>query len=149
MKILVPNAHAAAVTGLVFMPHSHSHSQPRLRSTDIIDSADDEDEKKKKKKKETDMYIVSSSTDQRVKTWRVAIASSFTSTSTAEKEKGETCPIDIEMVGDEFTAVSDIGDVGLIPGDDGNGAKAIIVGNGMEIWGFGETKSSFEIRDSV
>ncbi|KAK6603640.1 WD domain-containing protein [Botrytis cinerea] len=149
MKILVPNAHAAAVTGLVFMPHSHSHSQPRLRSTDIIDSADDEDEKKKKKKKETDMYIVSSSTDQRVKTWRVAIASSFTSTSTAEKEKGETCPIDIEMVGDEFTAVSDIGDVGLIPGDDGNGAKAIIVGNGMEIWGFGETKSSFEIRDSA
>ncbi|KAM0130254.1 hypothetical protein ACHAP3_007392 [Botrytis cinerea] len=149
MKILVPNAHAAAVTGLVFMPHSHSHSQPRLRSTDIIDSADDEDEKKKKKKKETDMYIVSSSTDQGVKTWRVGIASSFTSTSTAEKEKGETCPIDIEMVGDEFTAVSDIGDVGLIPGDDGNGAKAIIVGNGMEIWGFGETKSSFEIRDSV
>lgn len=93
------------------------------------------------------MYIVSSSTDQRVKTWRIGISSSFTaistatSTSTGAREE-ETCPVDIEMIGDEFTAVSDIGDVGLIPGVDGNGneAKAIIVGNGMEIWGIEETK---------
>ncbi|KAF7885868.1 uncharacterized protein EAF02_004377 [Botrytis sinoallii] len=129
ITILLPDAHAAAVTGLVFIPHPH------------LCSADTAEEKKE------DMYIVSSSTDQRVKTWRVGISRSFTaistatSTSTGAREE-ETCPVDIEMIGDEFTAVSDIGDVGLIPGVDGNGneTKAIIVGNGMEIWGLGETK---------
>ncbi|KAF7956141.1 hypothetical protein EAE96_005061 [Botrytis aclada] len=131
--ILLPNAHAAAITGLVFLPHSHSHS--RSADTDTTNSADTEE-----KEKEKEMYIVSSSTDQRVKTWRVGISSSFTSTSkftstsTPAKEK-ETCPVDIEMIGDEFTAVSDIGDVGLIPGVEGHEAKVIIVGNGMEIWG--------------
>ncbi|KAF7939234.1 uncharacterized protein EAE97_007314 [Botrytis byssoidea] len=127
ITILLPNAHAAAVTGLVFI------SRPHLRSVDTTDSAD-------KKKEET--YIVSSSTDQRVKTWRVGISSSFAATSTATTAREETCPVDIEIIGDEFTAVSDIGDVGLIPGVDGNEneAKVIIVGNGMEIWGLGETK---------
>ncbi|TGO39322.1 hypothetical protein BHYA_0056g00330 [Botrytis hyacinthi] len=128
ITILLPDAHAAAVTGLVFIPHSH------LCSTNTADSAD---------KKKAEMYIVSSSTDQRVKTWRVGISSSFAATSTATATReAEKCPVDIEIIGDEFTAVSDIGDVGLIPGIDGNEieAKVIIVGNGMEIWGLGETK---------
>ncbi|KAF7935017.1 uncharacterized protein EAE98_003062 [Botrytis deweyae] len=136
ITILLPGAHAAAVTGLVFIPHPHPHLH--LCSAETADTAEE---------KKEDMYIISSSTDQRVKTWRVGISlfftaiSTATSTSTGAREE-ETCPVDIEMIGDEFTAVSDIGDVGLIPGADGNGneAKAIIVGNGMEIWGLEETK---------
>ncbi|TGO47979.1 hypothetical protein BCON_0256g00070 [Botryotinia convoluta] len=134
ITILLPDAHAAAVTGLVFIPHAHPH--PHSCSADTTDSAG---------KEEKEMYIVSSSTDQRVKTWRVGISSSFTATSTAistTTKEEETCPVDIEIIGDEFTAVSDIGDVRLIPGVDRNEneAKAIIVGNGMEIWGFEESK---------
>ncbi|KAF5868220.1 putative wd repeat-containing protein [Botrytis fragariae] len=129
ITILIPDAHAAAVTGLVFIP------DPHLCSADTTNSPEH--------KKKEEMYIVSSSTDQRVKTWRVGISSSLAAISTAvETKEEEKCPVDIEMIGDEFTAVSDIGDVGLIPGVDGNEneAKAIIVGNGMEIWGYGETR---------
>ncbi|KAF7887951.1 uncharacterized protein EAF01_011105 [Botrytis porri] len=147
IRILLPNAHAAAVTGLVFIPDPTSRS----RSAFITKEGEKEEQE------EREMYILSSSTDQRVKTWRISVSSSpssspstSTSTSTApsREEEEETCPIDIEMIGDEFTAVSDIGDVRLIPGiagnehenENGNGTKAIIVGNGMEIWGFGEMR---------
>lgn len=113
--MILPDAHAAAVTGVVFVPG-------------VLGSI--------KNTKNTDtMYILSSSTDQRVKTWRICISS--------QAREENVCPVDIEMVGDEFTAVSDIGDIGIIPGIDTNEvgnvneAKAVIVGNGMEIWGVG------------
>lgn len=132
-SMLLPDAHAAAVTGISFLPDP----------SNLPNVSDEKTEKKGKKdknnqEKET-MYILSTSTDQRVKTWRIGILS--------RNEGDGMCPADVEMLGDEFTAVSDIGDVALIcetdamGNGDGNGnekgAKAVIVGNGMEIWGFG------------
>ncbi|KAJ8058931.1 hypothetical protein OCU04_011916 [Sclerotinia nivalis] len=132
ISMLLPDAHAAAVTGISFLPDPSDLSN--------LSNVPDEDKEKDKQEKEN-MYILSTSTDQRVKTWRIGILS--------RRGGEEMCPVDIEMLGDEFTAVSDIGDVAMICGTDGignangggngneKGAKAVIVGNGMEIWGFG------------
>ncbi|KAF7853934.1 hypothetical protein EAF04_010600 [Stromatinia cepivora] len=125
ISMLLPDAHAAAVTGIAFLPDASN--LPNLL---------DEDKDKDIEGKE-DMYMLSTSTDQRVKTWRISILSRMGG--------DRMCPVDIEILGDEFTAVSDIGDVAMISETDGienrigdgKGAKAVIVGNGMEIWGFG------------
>ncbi|KAM3084087.1 WD repeat-containing protein 6 [Clarireedia jacksonii] len=101
--IILRSAHAAAITGLSF----------------IIGS----------KGEEGSLSIVSSSTDQRVKTWRVNFRLS------GERDE-DICPISFEMVGDEFTSVSDIGDLAVL--DEGKGKKAIIVGQGMDVWSFEE-----------
>jgi WD40 repeat protein len=99
--IILRSAHAAAITALAF----------------IIGSKDEDG----------GLSIVSSGTDQRVKTWRVNFRP-------REEEHVDVCPISVEMVGDEFTSVSDIGDLAVL--DEGKGTKAIIVGQGMDVWSF-------------
>ncbi|PQE32662.1 WD domain-containing protein [Rutstroemia sp. NJR-2017a WRK4] len=101
--IILRSAHAAAITGLSF----------------IINSADEEG----------NLSIVSSSNDQRVKTWRVNFRP-------REEKNVDVCPISIETVGDGFTSVSDIGDLAVL--DEGKGTKAVIVGQGMDVWSFKE-----------
>ncbi|QSZ32190.1 hypothetical protein DSL72_001761 [Monilinia vaccinii-corymbosi] len=147
--MILPDAHAAAVTGLAFVPGSERKSQDA--EADLGSN---------------DLYVLSTSTDQRVKTWRISLSS------IGAAARAKECPVEIELVGDEFTAVADIGDVAVIAGTDvpseagirgrnGHGTqeyvdgdgdgdvktketKAIIVGAGIEIWGFeGERAESF------
>ncbi|PQE22955.1 hypothetical protein CJF30_00008558 [Rutstroemia sp. NJR-2017a BBW] len=101
--IILRSAHAAAITGLSF----------------IINSTDEEGT----------LSIVSSSNDQRVKTWKVKFRP-------REEKHEDVCPISIEMAGDKFTSVSDIGNLAVL--DEGKGKKAIIVGQGMDVWSFDE-----------
>ncbi|KAB8298771.1 hypothetical protein EYC80_000946 [Monilinia laxa] len=134
VTMLLPAAHAAAITGIAFLPTP----QPNPTSS------------KQERKSINNLSFISTSTDQRVKTWRVKFPS-IGAAACAHK-----CPVEIELVGDEFTAVADIGDVGVFAaagdgggnGDadadadvdvdvEGRGVKAIVVGNGMEVWGFG------------
>lgn len=70
---------------------------------------------------EETLRILSSSNDQRVKEWGVGV--------------GGEGGVGIEMVGNAFTSVADVGDLagfseGRIAGD----AKVLIVGNGMEVF---------------
>lgn len=139
---MLSNAHAAAVTGVGFARERGGEGE-RYGSP-------------LERERYADMYIMSTGTDQRVKTWKVGIRN------IREAEREKMCPIEIECVGDEFTAVSDIGGVEMMGGSGsgvdgsrvdgsrvdesgvidedtkGSRSKAIIIGNGIEVWGFEE-----------
>lgn len=131
--MLLPAAHAAAITGVAFVP------SPQPNPTN----------NQQEPNSSNNLSIISTGTDQRVKTWRIRLPP------TGAAVGAQKCPIEIEVVGDEFTAVADIGDVGIFAAGEtnergareqgncdadadveGRGIKAILVGNGMEVWGF-------------
>lgn len=103
-SIILRSAHAAAITGLCFMPRSRVSMETG----------------------EEELRITSSSNDQRVKEWSLKI-----------NQEGERR---IKMVGDIFTSVADVGDVGAFHGGDNDGhAKVLVVGNGMGVYSVSRT----------
>ena len=71
--------------------------------------------------RDEELRITSSSNDQRVKEW------SF--------QMNKEAAADIELVGDAFTSVADVGDLTILRAGAGGGeAKVLIVGNGMEAY---------------
>ena len=120
------SAHAAAVTGLVFVTSPNHLPRP---SSQLQNPG-----------KEIHR-IISSSNDQRVKEWMIGIS------------VDEEIDVRIEKTGDVFTPVADVGDVACLRSgqgttekgneneseieDEDKKAKVLIVGNGMEVWNVG------------
>ncbi|KAL2061338.1 hypothetical protein VTL71DRAFT_7611 [Oculimacula yallundae] len=97
---MLRSAHAAAITGLSFVPRSD----------------------------EANFAIVTSGNDQRVKRWQVRLSLGTDSNLTREPE------LEISQVGDVFTSVADVGDLSILHAGEGNSAKALVVGNGIDVW---------------
>ncbi len=116
-SFILKSAHAAAVTGLSFLPPKPS--------------SDGNSSKRK-------VRIVSSSNDQRVKEWDVTLTLPPITGGSGNAELD--FDLHITKIGDGFTAIADVGDMSALHGiKDENeagetGAKVLIVGNGMEVW---------------
>ncbi|SMR51879.1 unnamed protein product [Zymoseptoria tritici ST99CH_3D1] len=113
--LLVPNAHAAAITGLVVLSHKSVLSE----STSMHSPAKEE------------LVICTTSLDQRLKLWRVKV----------DISKEGVDGVDVRFVGSRFSAVADCAGVeGLRAGSkkDGDVDGVLVFGVGMEIWRVGE-----------
>jgi WD40 repeat protein len=130
----VKNAHAAAVTGMAFVPTSSSSPQATYRNTESGAHMTTQR-----------FALVTSSNDQRVKKWTVAL-----------QPRGSRAPnqeipvdvvIDIKNTSDVFTALADVGDLTLLaPTKQASPSthqatmqaqsrtRVLVVGNGMEVW---------------
>ncbi|CZT44555.1 related to WD repeat protein WDR6 [Rhynchosporium secalis] len=80
----------------------------------------------------TTFSIITSGNDQRVKRWRVRL--DLETDSGADHELG----LEIEQIGDVFTSVPDVGDLSVLRVGEKKVAKALVVGNGMDVWNLGK-----------
>ncbi|KAG4442096.1 hypothetical protein IFR05_002433 [Cadophora sp. M221] len=77
---------------------------------------------------ESTFGIITSGNDQRVKSWQARL---HLGTDSAPNRLPE---LDISQSGDVFTSVADVGDVSILSTGEGGSTKALIVGNGMDLW---------------
>ena len=74
------------------------------------------------------LRIITSGNDQRVKTWQVRLDLGMKSDPNRESQ------LELSQVGDVFTSVADVGDLSIVSVGEGCASKALVVGNGMDIW---------------
>ncbi|KAH7327209.1 WD repeat protein-like protein [Rhexocercosporidium sp. MPI-PUGE-AT-0058] len=72
--------------------------------------------------------IITSGNDQRVKSWQVRL---HFGTNSAPHVSAQ---LNISQIGDVFTSVADVGDLSILSTGEGDPTKALVVGNGMDIW---------------
>ncbi|PVH88145.1 WD40 repeat-like protein [Cadophora sp. DSE1049] len=72
--------------------------------------------------------IITSGNDQRVKSWKLHLDLGRGSFPNREAQ------LDISLVGDVFTSVADVGDLSILSAREGRLTKALVVGNGMDMW---------------
>jgi hypothetical protein len=111
--LLIPRAHAAAVTALATY---------RCRKTSIASSS----------KQEDSFYLLSASIDQRIKVWEVQVDVTAEQGSGAESVK-------VRKVQNVYTSVADVSCMSLLrlnedDGDDGGSTGVLVCGVGMNVW---------------
>ncbi|KAG4411066.1 hypothetical protein IFR04_015797 [Cadophora malorum] len=74
------------------------------------------------------LRIITSGNDQRVKTWQACIDLGTKSDPNRESQ------LELSQVGDVFTSVADVGDLSIVSAGEGCASKALVVGNGMDLW---------------
>ena len=74
------------------------------------------------------LRIITSGNDQRVKTWQACNDLGTKSDPNRESQ------LELSQVGDVFTSVADVGDLSIVSAGEGCASKALVVGNGMDLW---------------
>lgn len=110
-SFILRSAHAAAVTGISFIPSSSTIASPEGKEKFVF---------------------ATSSNDQRVKQWAVILTSTSMSTSGTGLGEEFGRSLEIKQLDDAFTAVADVGDVCVLRCE--GMEKVLVVGNGMEVW---------------
>ncbi|CAK4033464.1 WD repeat-containing [Lecanosticta acicola] len=111
--LLVPRAHAAAVTALVVVA--------------VAVAADDEDSRTaSSSSSDGGVLLVSASLDQRVKVWRIRID--------LDKAASGVDGLDVQLVQNSFTAVADVSSMESMWDPKGGVRKVLVCGVGMDVW---------------
>jgi WD40 repeat protein len=120
--LLIPRAHAAAVTALAVYPCQRKTGA----ATATASSADDE-------QKDT-FYLISASIDQRIKVWEVRVDVSAAGQGSSGAES-----VQVRKVQNVYTSVADVSCMSLLRLDDSNNgeegsAGVLVCGVGMDVW---------------
>ena len=135
-SLLIPHAHASAVTGVVFLGVLESEEKFGSESNDRDDTADDNDNNNnhninnnKDNERSRSITLASVSNDQRLKFWRISINN--TSPERGRVQSG----LEVTKVANVYTSVTDASALGFYCDGEGNGRGCVVVaGIGLERW---------------
>jgi WD40 repeat protein len=126
--LLIPRAHAAAVTALA----TYRCRKPRSTFPSAAAAATDADEQ------EDTFYLLSASIDQRIKAWEVQVDT--TTPGNGSSGGGAEC-VEVRKVQNVYTSVADVSCMSLLrlnsnddDGEDEGSVGVLVCGVGMDVW---------------
>ena len=142
-SLLIPSAHASAVTGVVFLGRpefeSESKSEPEFESefrnmndTDSNNNHNNNNNNNNKNSKRA-ITLATVGNDQRLKLWHVSIH-----TTTPNDLEGTESGIEVKRVANVYTSIADASALGFYRDEADGRGRVVVVGIGVERWEVGD-----------
>lgn len=136
-SLLIPDAHAAALTALRVIPHPHPHPQFSQSTTPTVTQSINASNQPHHRR----LTILTAGNDQRIQLWTVSIDISRLQSDTLLSDSLDE--VQVEWVGEHHTDVADISGIDVLEGfeseeeEGGSGwtgsVEVVVVGVGMEV----------------